>query len=188
MHPRILAILPHTVLLAVSAVLYYFAAQIESAVGSSSARIGPGSWPKFIVLSMAVLCLYEIVTRLLVGTTFTATGLLQGLNRPPEHAEHTSAPEPEPEYHAKLWGGIALIAAFVIAVPYVGFFVGTALFIGAFAWVGGFRRPVAACLIALIGALVLLLIFMRVAYISLPLGQGPFKDFSLLMLRLIGVS
>jgi hypothetical protein len=34
---------------------------------------------------------------------------------------------------------------------------------------------------------VLLVIFMRVAYVSLPLGVGPFKTLSLALLRLIGV-
>jgi len=30
--------------------------------------------------------------------------------------------------------------------------------------------------------------FMRVAYISLPLGAGPFRELSLALLRLLGVS
>ena len=34
----------------------------------------------------------------------------------------------------------------------------------------------------------LLVMFMRIAYISLPLGEGPFRSLSLALLRAIGVS
>ena len=64
---------------------------------------------------------------------------------------------------------------------------GTALFLALFSWVGGYRRPVTVAVVSVIGALALLVIFMRVAYVSLPLGVGPFKALSLVLLRLIGV-
>jgi putative tricarboxylic transport membrane protein len=41
-------------------------------------------------------------------------------------------------------------------------------------------------LVSVIGAFVLLVIFMRIAYISLPLGAGPFQHLSILLLRLTG--
>ena len=177
-------------MLAISAALYYAAMQIDPPVSLSATPIGPDAWPKFIILAMAGLCLYEIVKRLLIGTSFTASGLLQGLNRPPDAADREpEAAEPAPQQHnGKLAAGVLLIGAFVLGVKYVGFFTGTALFIAGFGWIGGFRRPIATPLIALAGALVLLVVFMRVAYVSLPLGAGPFKEFSLFMLRLIGVS
>ena len=81
MHPRLAAIVPHTLMLAVSGLLYFAATRIE--VGALSGRIGPDGWPKLIIGAMAALCVYEIIKRLLIGTSFTATGLIQGLNRPP---------------------------------------------------------------------------------------------------------
>jgi hypothetical protein len=185
MHPRLKAIVPHTLMLAVSGLLYLAAMRIE--VGALSGRIGPDAWPKFIIGAMAALCVYEIAKRLLVGTSFTATGLIQGLNRPPDDANRELAAR-EPERHnRKLAAGIGLVSAFVLGVAYVGFFVGTVLFLALFSWVGGYRRPVTVAVVSLIGALALLVIFMRVAYVSLPLGVGPFKALSLVLLRLIGV-
>lgn len=190
MHPRIRAILPHGLLLIVAAVFYGLAARIEAPVAAADTRIGPASWPKFVLGAMAALCLYEIVKRLLVGTSFTATGLLQGLNRPPPagatDAEQTAADAGSA--HGKLAAGLAAIFAFVASVPYLGFFAATVAFLAAFAWIGGFRRPVAATVTALLGGFVLVFIFVRVAYISLPLGQGPFRELSLALLRLLGLS
>lgn len=187
MHPRLLSILPHSVMLAVSALLYWAAMQIDAPVSLSATRIGPDTWPKFIIVAMGGLCVYEIVKRLLIGTSFTATGLLQGLNRAPDPADREIAAVEPPVHNGKLIAGIALIAAFTFGVQYSGFFVGTALFLWGFALIGGFRRPLLSGLIALVGAFVLLVIFMRIAYISLPLGVGPFKGLSVLLLQLIGV-
>jgi len=185
MHPRLAAVVPHSLMLAVSGLLYFAATRIE--VGALSGRIGPAGWPKFIIGAMAALCVYEILKRLLVGTSFTATGLAQGLNRPPDDADRELAAR-EPERHnGKLAAGTGLVLAFVFGVTYVGFFAGTALFIALFSWIGGYRRPVSVTIIGLVGGFVLLVIFMRVAYVSLPLGVGPFKTLSLALLRLIGV-
>jgi hypothetical protein len=38
-----------------------------------------------------------------------------------------------------------------------------------------------------VGSFTLLVVFMRLAYVSLPLGVGPFKALSVGLLRLIGV-
>jgi hypothetical protein len=185
MHPRLAAVVPHTLMLVVSGVLYYAATYIET--GGPSGRLGPGSWPKFIILAMAALCIYEICKRLLVGTSFTATGLAQGLNRPPDDANRELAGREPQRHNRKLAAGIALVSAFVVGVAYVGFFVGTALFLALFAWIGGYRRPVILTIVSVLGALALLVVFMRVAYVSLPLGSGPFRTVSLALLRLIGV-
>ena len=75
--------------------------------------------------------------------------------------------------------GLALIAGFVIGVAYLGFFIATALFLALFSWVGGFRRRCSPLALAsVLGAFMLLVIFMRVAYVSLPLGDGPFHSLS----------
>ncbi|MEO5677971.1 MAG: hypothetical protein ABIQ84_10515, partial [Usitatibacter sp.] len=87
-----------------------------------------------------------------------------------------------------LFGGIALIAAYVLAVAWIGFFVATALFLAAFPWIGGLRRPVLSVALGLTGSLVLVVVFMRIAYISLPLGEGPFRAVSIALMRAIGAS
>ena len=94
----------------------------------------------------------------------------------------------EAEHPRKLYSGIGLVAAYVILVPWLGFFLSTALFLAAFPWLGGLRRPLLTAALGIAGSLVLVVIFMRVAYISLPLGEGPFRALSLALLGAIGVT
>ena len=192
MNERLRLALPHTVLLLIAGLLYYAASLIDTS-GAGGTRIGPDFWPKVIIGAMAVLCIYEIGKRLISGNAPDAAGLIAGLDRAPLEIEGAPAiaeapvtTEAKPN-HRRLAAGLVLIAAFVLGAAYVGFFVGTALFLALFSWIGGYRRALPVVLVSVIGAFVLLVIFMRIAYISLPLGAGPFQQLSVLLLRLIGV-
>lgn len=210
MSPRLRSVLPHLVMLAVSIGLYWAAMQIDTRAAEGGRRLGPDFWPKIVIVFMGALCVYEIVKRLLVRTDFTATGLSRGTGQPPAdglpedvpvpggasvgvtHAGSGTAldqaPEAEPTYTGKLVAGIAVVIGFVVVVPWLGFFVATMLFLAGFIWLGGYRRALPTALLSVGGALALVVMFMRVAYISLPLGEGPFRALSLALLSLLGVS
>lgn len=179
--------LPHLLMLAVSVALYAAAMRIDS--GGAGGRIGPDFWPRVVIAVMAALCLYEAVKRLVLGRGSEA-GLADALTaQPAAVAEGAEAPpeEPEREYPRLLLAGTALVIGYVLAVPYAGFFITTAVFLAGFSWLGGFRRPWLNLGISLAGALLLVVLFMRVAYISLPLGEGPFRAVSLALITLLGV-
>jgi hypothetical protein len=172
-------------MLAASVFLYWAVTQIDVYTGDSG-RIGPDAWPKAIIVFMGLLCVFEVLKRLLAR---------------PQDNPHTAAPEvvadePQaplaaqeaPQYPAKLAGGVAAIAAYAVLVPWIGFFVATALFLGVFPWIGGLRRPVLSAVLGIAGSFLLVVLFMRVAYISLPLGEGPFRSLSLGLLGLLGVT
>jgi putative tricarboxylic transport membrane protein len=190
MKERLRLALPHTVLLLIAGSLYYAATLIDTS-GAGGTRIGPDFWPKVIIGAMAALCIYEIGKRLISGNARDVAGLTAGLDSAPLEIEGAPGTAPAttdaPPDHRRLAAGVALIAAFVFSVAYVGFFVGTALFLALFTWIGGYRRALPVVLVSVIGAFVLLVIFMRIAYISLPLGAGPFQQLSVLLLRLTGV-
>ena len=169
-------ILPHAVMLAATVLLWVAARRIETGGGG---RVGPDLWPKAVLGFMALLCIYEIARRLLTRDPEGATSLVR--------MEADAAPA-RPMHPGLLAAGIALIAGYVVAVPWLGFFTATTVFLAAFIWVGGFRRPLAVAATSLIGSLLLVIMFMRIAYISLPLGEGPFRALSLALLRLIGVA
>lgn len=177
MPTKLRQVLPHGVMLVVSVLLYWAATRIDASTGG---RISPAAWPKAIIVFMGLLCAYEIVKRMVMRSTFTATGLVDGMQ------EVVAAPTTHNP--RMLFAGIALIAAYVVAVPWLGFFAGTALFLGVFPWIGGLRRPVLSAILGLAGSFVLIVVFMRIAYISLPLGVGPFRAVSLALMRAIGVS
>ncbi|ODS97150.1 MAG: hypothetical protein ABS56_10115 [Lautropia sp. SCN 69-89] len=195
--------LPHLVMLMVSALLYWAAMQIDTRAAEGGRRIGPDFWPKLVIMVMGALCLYEVVKRLVVKSNFTAEGLTGELHHNPAEpapaageatpaaagvAQATGQQPAQLEYPGRLLAGIAVIGAFALGVDWLGFFLATALFLAAFMLIGGLRRPLLACAIALAGSFALIVIFMRVAYISLPLGVGPFREISLALLRLLGVS
>lgn len=187
---RMRRVLPHLVMLLVSVLLYWAAMQIDTRGAEGGRRIGPEFWPKAIIMIMGALCVYEVIKRLVVRTTFTAEGLTGDVDHnPPEPAPDAEvAPPAQREYPGRLLAGIVLIAAFALGVDQLGFFVATAVFLSAFMLIGGLRRPLLAAGIGVAGSFVLIVIFMRVAYISLPLGAGPFRELSLALLRLLGVS
>ena len=169
-------ILPHAVMLAATVLLWVAARRIETGSGG---RVGPDLWPKAVLGLMALLCIYEIARRLLTRGSEGAASLVK---------MDAGVVEPRSRHPWLLAAGIGLIAGYVVAVPWLGFFSATTVFLAAFIWVGGFRRPLAVALVSLIGSLTLVVMFMRIAYISLPLGEGPFRALSLALLRLIGVA
>lgn len=177
MGARLVRVLPHAIMLAVACWLYWVAARIDAETGG---RISPAVWPKAIIVFMALLCIYEIVKRLVVKTEFDAKGLVTNM------ADGGSAAAPE--HLGLLFAGIALVLAYVVGVPWLGFFPATAVFLVAFPWVAGFRRPMVLAAISLAGTVVLALVFLKFAYISLPLGEGPFRALSLGLMRVLGVS
>lgn len=198
---RLVRALPHLVMLAAAVFLYWAANQIDAYTGGG-ARIGPDAWPKAILVFMGLLCAFEAGRRLLgrgpgpapvrgqVGSESHAPGPMAepdaGLPAP---AAGLAAAQPEPtqDHPRMLAGGIALVAGYVVLVPWLGFFVTTAVFLALFPWIGGLRRPLLAASLGVVGSFLLVVLFMRVAYISLPLGAGPFRSLSLGLLQWIGV-
>ena len=183
MSERLRLALPHAVLLLLAGLLYYGASFIDTS--ASARRIAPDFWPKIIIGAMAALCIYEIGKRLIVGAVRDAGGLTAGLTGRPD-ASH-STPADAPVDNVKLVAGVAVIAGFVFGVAILGFFIATTLFLALFTWVGGYRRALPVALISVLGAFILLVIFMRVAYVSLPLGVGAFHSVSVWLLQLLGV-
>ena len=189
MRSRLLLCIPHFVMLLISIALYAAAMQIDTSGTAGGRRIGPDFWPKAVIIFMGALALYEVVKRAIFGSTFTAAGLAEGLTAGPggDPTAETAGKDTTIEYPRLLVAGMLLILGYVGAVAWLGFFVTTAVFLFAFTWVGGFRRHGWNALISMVGAFVMVVLFMRVAYISLPLGEGPFRSLSIALLSAIGV-
>jgi putative tricarboxylic transport membrane protein len=185
MPSRLRGIIPYGVMLAFSAFLFWATLRIDVDTGG---RISPSVWPRAIVVFMGLLCAYEIGKRLLAPASQEAKGLVSGLQQAPDATMAGTPVQAEAEHPGKLYAGIAVVAAYVVAVPWLGFFLTTALFLAVFPWLGGFRNALLTGVLGISGSLALVVVFMRIAYISLPLGEGPFRTLSLALLKLIGVS
>jgi len=119
------------------------------------------------------------------GAAGAASGLLQSLMaRAADDADGVHIADRSP---GLLLGGIAVTIAYVLVVDVIGFFVATALYLAAFMRVGRYRRYGVIALASVTGSLAFVVVFMRIVYVSLPPGVGPFRDLSFGLLALLGV-
>ena len=71
-------------------------------------------------------------------------------------------------------GGIALVGLYAVLVPVLGFLLATFLFIAAFMYLGRYRRHGAVWAISVAVTGLVGILFLRIAYVSLPRGIPPF--------------
>ena len=159
------SITPYIAGLLIAVALYLYANGIEYTPRPGA--LGPQVWPELAILLLGASCLYEIVRRMIVGNR-DATGLMEAFER------DDGKEEAEPVYPRMLIGGIVLMAVYAVLVPYLGFIFGTFLFLIAFMYVGGFRRHQTIWLTSFLVTLLCGVLFLRVAYVSLPRGIEPF--------------
>jgi putative tricarboxylic transport membrane protein len=175
---------PYVVVLAIAAFLYHRAGQIE--YYAPAGRIGPDFWPKMVLVLMIATCIYEIVKIGLFSREDRASGVLQTLSASPP-TDDSQPPVTEPSYPLRLVLGIAITLLYAAVVPITGFFLTTVAYLIAFMALGRFRRMGVAVGVSLAGTLLLLYFFMKVAYISLPIGHAPFSAVSLYLMQVMGV-
>ena len=167
---------PYLVGLAVAAVLFYFATQIEYSARPN--MLGPDFWPKMAIGLMAVVCLFEIA-RALMGMRPETHGVADLLEKVDEEEP------PAKTYPWLLIGGIVLVAVYAVVVEILGFLLSSFLFLAAFMYLGRYRNHVAIWTTSAIITIMAALLFIRFAYVSLPRGQPPFDavtDFIRIML------
>jgi putative tricarboxylic transport membrane protein len=177
---------PYLVVLAIAGYLFSLANRIDFV--APGGRIGPGAWPKAILLLAIATCAYEIVkTWFFARKKRDLTGVLQSIVEAAP-AEAALGPEQdEKTYPHLLWIGIAITVAYVVLIETLGFFLCTFLYLAAFMFVGRYRRPGVVLVTSLAGSLVFMFVFMKIVYVSLPLGQGPFAEITFLLMRLMGI-
>jgi putative tricarboxylic transport membrane protein len=178
--------LPYAIVGGLAAYLFYAATQID--FHRRAGTLGPDAWPKLVVGLMLAVCLYEVVRQLLSRERRRgAAGVLQ------EMVEQSKAKHGEPAEAALpgnpllLLGGIALTALYVWVIQRLGFVLATAPYLVAFIALGGYRRWGINLAVSGVGTLVMMFFFMKVVYISLPVGQEPFAQVTFALMRLMGI-
>ena len=159
---------PYIIGLIVAAVLYHYAGRIDYT--PRPGLLGPDFWPKAAIGLMAVVCLLETVKRA-AGFRAEARGVEEVL-------EEGAGEEPKRTYPLLLAGGVLLVLAFAVLVPIVGFLLGTFLFLPAFIYLGGYRNHLVVWSFSAVITVMAALIFLRIAYVSLPRGEPPFDRFT----------
>jgi putative tricarboxylic transport membrane protein len=180
-------IFPYLIVLAVAAIFYAATSQIS--FERTPGRIGPDAWPKAILALTIIVCVYEIVrTALFDRGHKEVEGLLEIIEE--QTAEEKSegiVEEDLPTYTHLLLAGIGLTVGYVLLFDVLGFFVDTLLYIVLFTLVGRYRRPGVVLASGLLGSLAFMFVFMKIVYVSLPIGHAPFSAVSLALMRLMGI-
>ena len=169
-------LVPYLIPLALAVFLYWRAGQFD--IVSQPGRPGPDLWPKMICVALGLTAFIG-----LVGAIFGRETAEAGIE-----AKTDTGPPPAPETNPELvWIGIATVGLYILALPYLGFVVATILLAAALLVTGGMRRWALVPVAALALAAAFSVIFLRIVYVALPLGEGWFRAASLALYRLIGV-
>jgi hypothetical protein len=159
------AILPYVLGLAIAIALFIYAGQIDYT--PRAGELGPAFWPRLAIGLMAVSCGFEILRTFAGASRTEAHGITDSLDQESESGD-------EPKYPLLLIGGVVLVGIYALLVPVLGFVLGTFLFLALFMYIGCYRNH-AAIWGASAGVTVLCgVLFLRIAYVSLPRGIAPF--------------
>jgi putative tricarboxylic transport membrane protein len=174
---RLQAAAPYLVVFAAGLFLYYEADSFQ--FEQVSGRIGPGAWPKLILLLMLVTAVWGIVSSArAVGkpvTEHAKADEVDDLVRPPEI------------YPYMVWIAVVATVGYLLLLPIFGFFLATIVYCFFMMYLGHYRRPLVVVLLSLTISCVFLFLFMRVVYVALPLGIPPFNEVSYTLMAIMGV-
>lgn len=136
-------------------------------------QLGPGFWPKVILIGLCLACLAKLVG------DWRARGQ-RGM-------EALAPAATAPVARATLLAAVALILLYVFVTPLLGFPLATAAFIACFMALAGARTAGKIAGGAVIGTIGLLYLFVRVVYLPLPKGDGPFEALTVGLYRALGI-
>lgn len=164
----------YAVILCCAAYLYFLAQhfQFELVPG----RVGPDAWPKIVLALLLATCAWQVARILIFGAAPTASA---------DDELPLAEGEGNYTYLALLAIGVTIVYAFLL--PALGFLVATVLYIAGIAYVGRYRQVWPLVATSIIAPIVLIFVFMKIVYVALPLGVGPFKDLTLALLKVLGV-
>ena len=172
---------PYVLLLAASAFLYYRALHFDYT--RVPGRIGPGAWPRMILVLLMAVSAWQTVRLAFGSAAASLKGIAPVLDEDPDLSSSLEAPPNE----GRVWIGIALTFAFLLAFEAIGFFAASFVYLTTLMFVGGYRRLVPALAVSLASSVCFVFIFMKIVYVSLPLGSGPFLALSVAVMRLLGI-
>jgi len=167
---------PYVIILLVSLYFYHLAGQFR--FSAKAGHLGPDFWPKMLLALTMVACLYEIIK--------TAFFLKIAPSKEPPGEASEKGESKKKTYPGLLVIGTLMTVAYAYLVTTLGFVICTFLYFALFMVVGRYRKTWAILANSVIGTLVLVVIFMKIVYVSLPPGQEPFSAVTFFVLSLMG--
>jgi putative tricarboxylic transport membrane protein len=170
-------VIPYAMVFGVAAFLLYRAEHFDFTAPVD--QVGPDSWPKLVLYLIMATSAFEGLRRLL--------GARRNRSAAPVVPVVESPFEREPADMRIVFACVAASLVYLSLFEIVGFFCDTIVFVLALIWIGGFRRFWTALAVSMATTLLFMVIFLRVIYVALPIGTGPFEWLSTSLMRLLGV-
>ena len=136
---------------------------------SAPGQLGPAFWPRLVLAGLVIACLAKA---------------LEEARRPVRAPAEAAA---RPLARGGLAAAIAVIVLYVVLTPMLGFALPTTVFVATFMLLCGARSPVVLALNAVGGTVALLYLFVKLVYLPLPKGAGPFETVTLALYRALGI-
>jgi putative tricarboxylic transport membrane protein len=182
---RYQALLPYVVVLALSLFLLWKIAHM--AFSPRGDRPGPDVWPRAILCLLAATCVVRIGVLLTRKRQASPADASETLASQDVLAGEDGTRAPAQRFPMLLALGIALTIAYIGLLGTLGFFCATVLYMASLIRTGRYRRWSVIIVVSLLGSLAFMFVFMKVVYLSLPLGRPPFDEVSLLLMKAMGI-
>jgi hypothetical protein len=137
-------------------------------------QLGPDFWPKVVLVGLMASSLLKILE-------------VRAAGREVWKRQSADPARAFPMNFPKLGGGISFVIGYAALTPLIGFPLTNLLFLAAFMWLAGLRRPVPLLVTSTLGTVILLYLFVKVVYLPLPKGGGAMEDFTIFLYRLLGI-
>jgi putative tricarboxylic transport membrane protein len=170
-------VVPYVLVFCVAAFLLYRAENFEFT--ASVDQVGPDSWPKLILYMIMATSAFEGIRRLLTARSVQSGSPIIAVTESPFEREQADM--------RIVLTCVAASLVYLALFEIVGFFLDTVVFVLSLIWIGDFRRFWTALAISIVTTLLFMLVFLRVIYVALPIGTGPFEWLSTSLMRLLGV-
>lgn len=171
-------VIPYAMVFCVAAFLLYRAEHFDFTAPVN--QVGPDSWPRLVLYMIMATSAFEGFRRLLSARRnhSAVAPIVPTVESPFER---------EPADMRIVFTCVAASLVYLALFEVVGFFADTIVFVFALIWIGGFRRFWTALAVSIATTLLFMVIFLRVIYVALPIGTGPFEWLSTSLMRLLGV-
>ncbi len=153
----------------------------EEAAAMARGIAGPTTWPTIMLYSVMLFALAWAVQRV--------AQVLRARERAADAVPRKGAGTTPPEVAGgpRVWLGIVLVLAYGFSLPTLGFALATLIYIALWLPLGGIRSPLQIGLTSIIGTVIFLYVFIKLALMPLDRGAGPIGEFSVALYRLLGI-
>ncbi|MFZ7102758.1 MAG: tripartite tricarboxylate transporter TctB family protein [Peptococcaceae bacterium] len=164
----------------ISLVLYYISTNFKYT--KIPGRLGPDLWPKLILIIIIIFTAYDIVLGIINLKKKTI-----GKNISASNENHQEKRREGKNNHKFLILGLLATFVYILLLPIIGFIISTVIYLAGMMKIGNYKRRDVIICSSLIGTFCLIVVFLKIAYLSLPAGIGFFGNFTYLIYSLLGI-